>query len=99
MHKNTYTAKTLIGNWQEERSTEQFEDFNENFNCYLANPSYNKYIPISKDIGNVRDYEKVSIDHFMYVTYCKKPFNDKSSENWMNFQKNFPAGETFKSTF
>ena len=29
MHKNTYTAKTLIGNWQEERSTDKFEDDNE----------------------------------------------------------------------
>jgi hypothetical protein len=29
MHKNTYTAKSLIGNWQEERSTEGFEKANE----------------------------------------------------------------------
>ena len=32
MHKNVYTAKTLIGNWQEERSTEKFEDLNEGTN-------------------------------------------------------------------
>ena len=56
MHKNTYTAKTLIGNWQEERSTDQFEDFNEIANCHLPNPSYSKYIPISKDIGNNKEY-------------------------------------------
>ena len=56
MHKNTYTAKTLVGNWQEERSTEGFESFNEVTNSYLANPSYNKYIPISKEIGNKKDY-------------------------------------------
>jgi hypothetical protein len=63
MHKNTYTAKTLIGNWNEERFTENFEDFNEVSNCYLANPSYNKYVPISRDIGNQKDYKKVS--HFV----------------------------------
>ena len=62
MHKNTFTAKTLIGNWQEERSTEGFENFNEDFNCHMANPSYNKYIPISKDIGDAKDYEKVSLN-------------------------------------
>tara|TARA_B110001450_G_scaffold95904_1_gene90986 strand:- start:2052 stop:2222 length:171 start_codon:yes stop_codon:yes gene_type:complete len=56
MHKNTYTAKSLIGNWQEERSTEEFEKTNEQANSHLANPSYNKYVPISKDIGNVKDY-------------------------------------------
>lgn len=60
MHKNIYNAKTLISNWQEERSTDNFEDFNEATNCYLPNPSYNKYIPISKDIGNKKDYNKVS---------------------------------------
>jgi hypothetical protein len=60
MHKNTYTAKSLIGNWQEERSTEEFEKTNEQANSHLANPSYNKYVPISKDIGNVKDYQKVS---------------------------------------
>ena len=60
MHKNTYTAKTLVGNWQEERSTEGFESFNEVTNSYLPNPSYNKYIPISKEIGNVKEYKRVS---------------------------------------
>ena len=60
MHKNTYTAKTLIGNWQEERSTEEFESFNEVTNTYLPNPSYNKYQPISKEIGNKKDHAKVS---------------------------------------
>jgi hypothetical protein len=60
MHKNVYTAKTLIGNWQEERSTNRFEKDNEVANCHLANPSYNKFVAISKDIGNKPDYEKVS---------------------------------------
>jgi hypothetical protein len=60
MHKNVYTAKTLIGNWQEERSTKRFEDVNETVNCHLPNPSYNKFVPISKDIGNSPEYKKVS---------------------------------------
>ena len=60
MHKNAYGAKTLIGNWAEERSTEEFGKLNEGTNSHLANPSYNKYVPISKDIGNKKDYQKVS---------------------------------------
>ena len=60
MHKNNYTAKTLIGNWQEERSTIKFEDTNEEANTHLPNPSYNKFIPISKDIGDKKEYQKVS---------------------------------------
>lgn len=61
MHKNNYTARTLIGNWQEERSTQKFEDDVEIAKSYLPHPSYNKYIPISKDMGNKIDYERVSI--------------------------------------
>jgi len=53
MHKNAFAAKTLIGNWQEERSTEKYEDENKS-NTFLANPSYNKYVPISKDIGDIK---------------------------------------------
>ena len=64
MHKNVYAAKTLIGNWQEERSTEQFESSNEGTNTYLANPSYNKFVPISKDVGNKQGYCKVS---YLYI--------------------------------
>ena len=60
MHKNAYGAKTLIGNWQEERSTEKFEEDNTNFNTHCANPNYGKFVPISKDIGNKKEYEKVS---------------------------------------
>lgn len=60
MHKNNYNARTLIGNWQEERSTEAFEERVEIAKSYLPNPSYNKFIPISKDIGNKLDYERVS---------------------------------------
>lgn len=64
MHKNVYTAKTLIGNWQEERSTEKFEDLNEGTNTYLPNPCYNKFLPISKEVGNKKDYNKVSCKIF-----------------------------------
>lgn len=60
MHKNTYHAKTLIGNWQEERSTEKYNESNKNYNSDLPNPSYNKYVPISKDIGNTKEYTNVS---------------------------------------
>ena len=60
MHKNTYDAKTLVGNWAEERSTIKFEEDNAISKCFLPNPSYNKYIPISRDFGNIRDYKKVS---------------------------------------
>ena len=56
MHKNVYAAKTLIGNWQEERATEQFEKDNAAMNSYMANPNYNKFVPISKDIGNKKEY-------------------------------------------
>jgi uncharacterized protein (DUF1330 family) len=56
MHKNVYTAKTLVGNWQEDRSTVEFEEKNEIANCFLPNPSYNKFIPISKDFGNKKEY-------------------------------------------
>jgi hypothetical protein len=59
MHKNVYTAKTLIGNWQEERSTEKFEDLAEGTNTFLPNPCYNKFLPISKEVGNKKDYNKV----------------------------------------
>jgi len=68
MHKNAYSAKSLIGNWQEERSTEQYEDTNFS-NTFLANPSYNKYVPISKDIGNIKSYSKVSykMNQYLYI--------------------------------
>ena len=61
MHKNAYHAKSLIGNWQEERSTEKYEDDNIIANSHLPNPCYNKYVPISKDYGDLKDYKKVSI--------------------------------------
>ena len=56
MHKNAFGAKTLIGNWQEERSTEQFESDNINYSSHLPNPNYGKFVPISKDIGNIKEY-------------------------------------------
>lgn len=66
MHKNNYNPRTLIGNWNESRSTENFEESNEIAKSYLANPNYNKFIPISKDIGNKKDYERVSL-HFEFL--------------------------------
>ena len=70
MHKNNYAAKTLIGNWQEERSTERFEQSNEEANSHLPNPSYNKYVPISKDVGNKKEYERVSMPYLILITSC-----------------------------
>ena len=70
MHKNNYAAKTLIGNWQEERSTERFEQSNEEANSHLPNPSYNKYVPISKDVGNKKEYERVSTPYLILITSC-----------------------------
>ena len=69
MHKNTYTAKALIGNWQEERSTQEFEESNAIANSFLENPSYNKYVPLSKDYGNKKQYQK-------------QPF-DNAEQNWL----------------
>ena len=72
MHKNSYNAKTLNGNWHENRYTEDFDrQHNATSNTYLQNPSYNKYLPISKDVGNKHAYQK---DKF-----------GQASENWMNF--------------
>ncbi len=58
MHKNSFNPKTLNGNWYEERCTEEFEQFNFTTNSYLKNPSHNKYIPMSKSIGNNEGYSK-----------------------------------------
>ena len=39
MHKNAYHAKSLIGNWHEERHTDKFdEDLNVTSNTHVANP-------------------------------------------------------------
>ena len=86
MHKNVYTAKTLIGNWQEERSTEQFENDNEIANSFLPNPCFSKYVPISKAYGN-KD-----------MVYEKEAFDKDASENWMQFQKTFTPSDTYKTT-
>ena len=52
--------------------------------CVLSILAYNKYVPISRDIGNKPQYQK---DKFGNAT-----------ENWMNFQPGFSTGETFKTT-
>ena len=75
MHKNAYTAKSLIGNWHENRHTEAYDELaNGSSNTYLKNPckllchlmlmvlAHNKYVPISRSIGNNQEYQKVS--HF-----------------------------------
>lgn len=84
MHKNSFNPKTLNANWYEERCTEDFEKFNFTTNAYLKNPSHNKYIPMSKSIGNNDVYQKQK--------FCD------SSENWLNFQAKFTPDETFKTT-
>jgi len=57
---------------------------NEVTNTHLAKPSYNKFLPISKEVGNKKDY-------------AKEPF-DNATQNWMNFQKTFQPQDTFKTT-
>jgi hypothetical protein len=65
MHKNAYTAKSLIGNWHENRHTDTFDELaNGSSNTYLKNAcklmlslivfniAHSKYVPISKSIGN-----------------------------------------------
>ena len=61
MHKNAFGAKTLIGNWQEERSTDCYRESDQMTSTHLANPSYNKFVPISKDVGNDKEYNNVSL--------------------------------------
>jgi hypothetical protein len=61
MHKNAYQPKCLNGNWFEERHTGHFDKAHDNSsNTFLANPSYGKYVPTSKAIGNTSDHQKVS---------------------------------------
>ena len=60
MHKNIYNEKTLISNWQEERQSEAKHHMYDENNTQLPNPSYNKYIPISKDIGTGINFTRVS---------------------------------------
>lgn len=39
MHKNAYSAKTLCGNWAENRYTEEYDEVNNaTSNTYLQNP-------------------------------------------------------------
>jgi hypothetical protein len=57
MHKNAYTCKTLNGNWNEDRYTDKYDIVNnQTTNTYLANPSYNKYVPTSKAIGDKPEF-------------------------------------------
>jgi hypothetical protein len=61
MHKNSYNPKVLNGNWCEERFTDRFDRKHDNSsNTFLSNPSYSKYVPTSKAIGNKSEYQKVS---------------------------------------
>jgi hypothetical protein len=62
MHKNAYNPKVLNGNWCENRFTDNFDQLaNETSNTYLANPSHNKYVPTSKDVGNQAEFKKVTL--------------------------------------
>ena len=80
MHKNNFAPKTLIGNWQENRFTEDFSaNADSTSNTYLQNPSYNKYVSTSKDIGNSKQYQKVSY-HKIYKFinfFCRKMFETR----------------------
>lgn len=59
MHKNAYTAKSLIGNWHENRHTDNYDELSNNTsNTYLKNASHSKYVPISTAIGNDAEYKK-----------------------------------------
>ena len=54
MHKNNYTAKTLNGNWHENRYTEEYDQLNDaTSNTYLQNPcrsnTYSLSFPILTD--------------------------------------------------
>jgi len=66
MHKNAYQPKVLNGNWFENRFTDDYDKkTNETTNTYLANPSFNKYVPTSKAYGNHENYVKVSCKSIM----------------------------------
>ena len=58
--------------------------------------AYNKYVPISRDVGNVKNYEKVSSSSSVN-SIVQARFGD-ATENWMNFQPQFETKETFKTT-
>ena len=86
MHKNSFNPKSLIGNWHENRYTDEYDgQHNATSNTYLQNPckchlrcnhdnhlknaeltlftlfiAYNKYVPVSRAIGNQPNYNKVS---------------------------------------
>jgi hypothetical protein len=45
----------------EERYTDSYDIINnQTSNTHLANPSFNKYVPTSKAIGNKQEFAKVS---------------------------------------
>ncbi len=46
----------------------------------MAGPCHNKYKPIAQDIGNKKEYKKVSISPLNF----QEP-HDEACENWMNF--------------
>lgn len=99
MHKNSYNPKSLNGNWYENRYTEDYNaQHDQSSNTYIANPckfrsfdlinvlsiAHNKYVPVSRAIGNKPEYKKEKFGG--------------ATENWMNFQPGFSAAETFKTT-
>ena len=90
MHKNSFNPKSLIGNWHENRYTDEYDAQSDaTSNTYLQNAckwpqtrdkemslsifrsnshlflrflssAYNKYVPISRAVGNNPNYNKVS---------------------------------------
>ena len=71
MHKNQYGPKTLNGNWLEERSSASYGALHEATSAHLAGPNYSKFVPISKDVGNKKDYQKEA--------------HDTANEDWLQF--------------
>ena len=64
MHKNAYNCKTLNGNWWEDRYTDAYDkQNNETSNTHMPNPSFNKYMPTSRAVGNKQEFARVSY-HF-----------------------------------
>jgi hypothetical protein len=61
MHKNAFNPKTLNGNWWEDRYTDNYDTQNNSTsNTHMPNPSFNKYLPTSKTVGNNQEFARVS---------------------------------------
>eukprot|EP00357_Protocruzia_adherens_P034775 CAMPEP_0115010184 /NCGR_PEP_ID=MMETSP0216-20121206/23142_1 /TAXON_ID=223996 /ORGANISM="Protocruzia adherens, Strain Boccale" /LENGTH=139 /DNA_ID=CAMNT_0002378305 /DNA_START=31 /DNA_END=450 /DNA_ORIENTATION=- len=72
-HQNKYSAKTLVGNWYEQRCDPVYDETNTT-GTLIANPMHNRYESTTSGIGD-------------NATSTKEVFA-KSSGNWLNFQGN-----------